>query len=542
VIKHGAWLVLLGCWALPCGAELKTSTLVDANGFAQAVPEGVELRAGGLLTLAPLPEGINLALGRTALDEYGKKVPLTDGNVLAGGSEWISGTPNVFGRTFTVDLGMDRAINRVRLLPGGTAQVQPEYFVRGYRLEVSSERQPEIWLRLAEQRANFQMTVDTSQDTTWSTFDAAGNPVPRVGRYVRLTIIREDRSNWVSLGDIEVYGTGYSSEGRLSGVLEFAGPVNIGRLLWQGEALEGTQVRLWTRGREGQQDGAWQEASAALFAGAEPQGGLDYQVELTTADPLITPGLSQLSVEWDPVLVARRSWGSVQPDTARKGEYTTLTYRVDLELESGDYGVDYLQLGATIGVEAVLFNGVPVEHQWRADESEGRTRIELGQALRESGVLEVTGRALVLQDRTVILSSVGSRVQESAAGYVNWQNAAEAPGATWTVRGLGAPPRLISAVEISPRPFSPFRDGQVEFGFVVGNLQQETEISVEVFSLSGAKVRRLSQVGGARAYSLAWDGRDQDGRIAAPGLYLYEIRVDAEDDAASRTGTLVVAY
>jgi hypothetical protein len=193
-------------------------------------------------------------------------------------------------------------------------------------------------------------------------------------------------------------------------------------------------------------------------------------------------------------------------------------------------------------VESMRVNGVELDDAGRADDEQGSTQVSLGRPLVDSGVLEIAGKALFLKDRTTIPVAVGSRAQEAHDGYVNWQNAAEAPGGTWTVRGIGLPPNLLSEVEVAPRPFSPFRDTLLEFGFVVGNLQQPTEITLEIFSLAGTKVRRLSQVGGARAYHLEWDGRDQDGRISAPGLYLYEIRIDAEDNAASRTGTLVVAY
>jgi flagellar hook assembly protein FlgD len=68
-----------------------------------------------------------------------------------------------------------------------------------------------------------------------------------------------------------------------------------------------------------------------------------------------------------------------------------------------------------------------------------------------------------------------------------------------------------------------------------------SEIAVEIFHLDGRRVRRLTQEGRARAYRFAWDGRDQDGRIVVPGLYLYKIRV-VEEDGGGRFGALVVAY
>jgi hypothetical protein len=536
-------LVFLGYGVFPCEAELQTKTLADAGAFAQVVLEEVQLQSDGSVTLTPQAQGTNLALGHLAVDEYGKTVPLCDGSVALGVSEWLSGTPNVLERTFTLDLGMDRAISRVRILPGGTAELQPEYFIRGYRLEAATQRQPEIWYRLAEQPTNFKLTVDTSNDATWSTVDQLGKPVPRVGRYVKLTIIRQDRSNWVSLGDIEVYGTGYSSEGQLTGVFDFPGPVNVGQIRWQGETPAGTQVHILAGAAgDDQESPLLAEPSASLFSGAEPVDGLQYRAALETADPLVTPTLRQLEVDWDSVLVAHKALGSVWPDTARKGSETEVLYRVDLEVGPGDYGLDLLRVGMALSVEAVRLDGVGLAYDSRSDAEEGSTLVDLGEPITASGVLEIAGRGLFLKDRTAISVAVGNRAQGNRDGYVNWQNAGETPGGTWTVRGIGRPPSLLSDIKIAPRPFSPFRDREMEFSFVVSNLQQDTEISIEIFSLAGVKIRRLSQVGGARVYRLEWDGRDQDGRIAVPGLYLYAVRVDAEDNAASRTGTLVVAY
>ena len=86
----------------------------------------VEWVAGEGVMLARLSPEKNVAAGMVAKDDLGLRVPLTDGDVSLGVSEWVSNNPNVFGRNFIVDLGQDRAITRVRVLPGQTAINQPE--------------------------------------------------------------------------------------------------------------------------------------------------------------------------------------------------------------------------------------------------------------------------------------------------------------------------------------------------------------------------------------------------------------------------------
>ena len=68
-------------------------------------------------------------------------------------------------------------------------------------------------------------------------------------------------------------------------------------------------------------------------------------------------------------------------------------------------------------------------------------------------------------------------------------------------------------------------------------LRKATNLTIEVFSVSGALVRRLEE--GLRAagpYALEWDGRDEMGRAVASGVYLARIAAGGE----RRTGRVVI--
>jgi hypothetical protein len=175
---------------------------------------------------------------------------------------------------------------------------------------------------------------------------------------------------------------------------------------------------------------------------------------------------------------------------------------------------------------------------------EGRILIELASADRigSSGMLEIVGQGLFLLERTALVLRLGSREQQERDGYINWQNAREDPASTWTVRAGGALAGLLSKVEFEPRPFSPLGAEGMEFRFVVGHLREQTEVAVRIFTLDGIRVRKLLQMGGTGEYRMTWDGRDQQNRIVEPGLYLFEVRVEAGDSTSSRRGAFVVAY
>ena len=551
-------MILGGAWS-PVAGELRRWTAAEEEDFALADLENVQVHPDSLVILTLLDEDQNLALGRSTVNELDREVPLTDGSIEIGQSEWLSGTPHVFGRNFTVDLGMDRAITRVRILAGESAQRQTEYFVRGYRIEAATQNSPNTWRLLAEQKENFSLDIDTSADSVWSVLDATGEALSRLGRFVRLTLIRQDRSNWVALGEIEVFGKGFAEKGRIEGTWSSPEPVNPGRILWQVQTPLQTEVQVKFRGaEEGREPPEWEELASygkdeQLFAGVEPVGRFQYQAILQTRAPFNTPSLQRLEVDYDPVLVARQVLGAVAPETVPKGEPTALTYTAVIELEPGNYGIDLMRLeGIALAVDELRYNDRSLVYdenleggfRWRSIPTEEGTFFELAAAERieESGRLEIFGRALFLHDRTRVELKVGSRDQEEQDGYVNWQNSRRAPGAASVVLAVGEPPGLLSELKVEPRPFLPLERETMDFRFVVGNIQEVTGVVLRLFTIDGEPVRRLDQEGRARAYHFEWDGRDRDGRMVNPGLYLYEIRVGAGADAASRTGTLVVAY
>jgi hypothetical protein len=526
--------------------------------FSSGTVQSVRVHPDSMVILASLTGVENLALGRDVVDEFGNGVPLADGSVALVQSEWISGTPNVFGRNFTVDLGVDRAINRIRILPGQSAINQPEYFMRGYQIEAATQQSPKVWHELADEPENFRLTVDTRHDSTWTHVDGQGAPVPRLGRYVRLTLIRQDRSNWVALGEVEVFGVGYASDGFLENTFVPEAPVNVGRIRWQSEQPEGTRIELQVRGKPPGDDPApWLDLESHTeeqfaFDGEEPVEQFTYRVRLRNDNPAVTPALQRIEVEYDPVLVAQDLRGEViGPQVITKGIPVELQYRVAARVEEGDYGIDLLRLqGVAIDVEWLRIDG----RELNADEglaggyrvtsspAQEETLIELAEAerIKTSATIEFGGQALFLRDRTVVSTGGGSRQQSARDGHMNWQSGREAAFGTWTVLAGGAPLQLLSEVQVTPRPYSPFAGGRLTFDVVVSNIDDGRDLALRFYSLDGRLLRKLVQTGRARAYRFEWDGRDEDGAVVAPGLYLYELGVSRS--SAARRGTVAVAY
>ena len=95
-----------------------------------------------------------------------------------------------------------------------------------------------------------------------------------------------------------------------------------------------------------------------------------------------------------------------------------------------------------------------------------------------------------------------------------------AAGAGGEVAAVEAP-RLLTLLGNRPNPFNP----STSIGFV---LDRGADVRVEVYDLRGRRVRTLADGPlAAGAHDVRWDGRDDAGRAAVSGVYLYRVHAGA---------------
>ncbi|MBN1503599.1 MAG: hypothetical protein JW952_00880 [Candidatus Eisenbacteria bacterium] len=104
--------------------------------------------------------------------------------------------------------------------------------------------------------------------------------------------------------------------------------------------------------------------------------------------------------------------------------------------------------------------------------------------------------------------------------------------------------KTLSAVSISPNPFSPNGDGLYEETHVSFYLKKPASVLIEIYDLSGEMVRRFQktyyeEVG--RTAGVTWDGKDENGRVVPYGIYVMRFEaVDQEYQRAERFNEAVV--
>ena len=89
-----------------------------------------------------------------------------------------------------------------------------------------------------------------------------------------------------------------------------------------------------------------------------------------------------------------------------------------------------------------------------------------------------------------------------------------------------------------PNPFDPLNTSTgIRF-----DLTRDADINIKIFDVGGGLVRALARPGcGAGINTVAWDGRDASGRIAANGVYFYLITArDSAGDQAQQKGKMAV--
>ena len=104
--------------------------------------------------------------------------------------------------------------------------------------------------------------------------------------------------------------------------------------------------------------------------------------------------------------------------------------------------------------------------------------------------------------------------------------------------------RIVDDLAIAPNPFTPNGDGindEAEIRFSLLSMAAARPVQVRIYSLGGRLVRRLELdlLGGPQ--TVVWDGREDGGALAPPGLYLCQVGALADSEAGRRKRSRVIA-
>jgi hypothetical protein len=267
----------------------------------------------------------------------------------------------------------------------------------------------------------------------------------------------------------------------------------------------------------------------------------------------VAPRLDQLTLQFGDSPSAQELFGEIWPIEIETIEPTTFTYVVRPKFEAGDIGFDRLEILTPTRVDlihSVKLGGEEIDS-------------DLFPIVVEEDRFVVAFPHLAGQDNNLVQLEVvfDAPVLRYGTEFRSWVfNSQEAqpikqqvkPGdATFRFSGnilaVRTPLGGDLLVDVAPVPsiFSPNGDGVNEILSISYKLREitvERPISLCIYNLAGERIYEsppLLVKSGEFVHQ--WEGRDRSGKLVPPGIYLYELSVQAEQEE-TKMGTFAVAY
>ncbi len=476
-----------------------------------------------------------------------------------------------------VDLGTRYWLDRILLLSPG--QPPPAYQVRisDGSLDPSGAK---IW-RAFEERQNREVFVRLEESF----------PLQQV-RFVEVRRLKLDvgKREGANLSEVQVYGEGYASEVVMTSPLSRLGRRRLlSTLSWEGNFPPGARVEVRTRSGdqlvhiphyynergvevtkntwdkiaeaerppivlEDQPGADWSNWSPSYvepgeaFKSPNPRQYLLTEVRLLSDDPERAAHLSQLQLHFDPPLVEQALAELWPIEGVKPGEEQEFALYLQPTFTGTNPGFDRIELHSSSSAPIELVSVLASQ-----DERLGRSRQLWPGALQAEpapdGSLSLifptaAGRsdllyAIRFRTRVFLSNTVfGVQLHRRAQPGVIQEAAAGEATPLVTSQSLVARADLeqtapLGQVRVSPPVFTPNGDGindQAVVDFEVFVLEGPKHLAAGIYTLAGQQVRDLS-VDVARAsglHHLVWDGRNQQGVLQPPGIYLLRAGIDTD--------------
>ena len=296
---------------------------------------------------------------------------------------------------------------------------------------------------------------------------------------------------------------------------------------------------------------AWRDGTPMLSPGPSRYIQIDIRLFATVT---AAPRLDRLSLQFAEVPSAQEILGEIWPIEVSSFEPTTFTYVVRPVFEAGDSGFDRLEILTSTrveGIQSVMINDDPVSFDTHPPEILDDRIIVAFPTLRSEEddsfkQIEVVFEASVLRFGTAFLGWVfdsgdADRIKQKVEpGNATFRFSGDVLAVQTPLGG-----DLLLQVKALPSPFTPNGDGwneAIEFTYKLRQVTAQRRVVLKIYDLSGTLVHELpARQATSGQYSSSWNGRDGAGQLVPPGIYVYELTLEAEE-TERKIGTFAVAY
>ena len=298
----------------------------------------------------------------------------------------------------------------------------------------------------------------------------------------------------------------------------------------------------------------WETVTGGVVRSPSPNRFLQFQVRF------LQPGvkLERLVFEYSSPPVAGEIYAEISPPLVDAGVETAFvaimqTHRLAGRSDTGFRLVEVLTSAGIAGIDSVKVDDEHALYTLRLDPGRGFAVNLWQRVLKDGSLVHIFFRGKVFVDGTRFeVRAVEQRHVLDEAPYETFQYAREAdvdpvlPGAGLTVRLSASNAALIADVESAQRVLTPNNDGVNDLFAVAYSLLKLTRpaaVFFRIYDLGGGLVRRgYAGEDQSGRFAQVWDGRDDWGRLVAPGMYLYHLQVAADVGTTRYSGIVNVAY
>jgi hypothetical protein len=386
-------------------------------------------------------------------------------------------------------------------------------------------------------------------------------------RYLRLSLDRTDVTQSTVISEIQIFGDGYVPSGSyVSKVDSFAQPVNFGNFHADADFEEGTSISVQIRtGNTSAVDSVnWSGWSAPVIFSStaeaaagkalnlkEPRKYFQYMVTLFTQN-IGTPRVRGISMTYQQNLVANSTMAYISPDTIQAFTKTKLSYKINAVIASGTLGIDTIKIytPSPVTLNAVTVNNAAVGYSSLVYPD--KLIIGFNASITATSVIDISFTTRLITDATfpseIISKSAAWNPQHVDPQLLGTSEA-------WKVYTEGLAASTVINLRVDPNPFTPNGDGKNDVtvvDFAVANIEKPKTLRIHIFDLSGRRVRVINESStGINPYygnprsggsGILWDGRNDDGTIVPPGVYLLQVSIDTDGGGEFLTKTVVVSY
>ena len=277
---------------------------------------------------------------------------------------------------------------------------------------------------------------------------------------------------------------------------------------------------------------------------------VQFRLLFSSEDARQSAFVDSFSFDYSIPTLAEEMAAEVTPATVTLGESNTFDYYIRSEFSDANDGFDRVQIQTPFKatVQGVELDGVPVAFSEVDSEDETSLTIQLtDDRVTSSGqVLRVTFDALVtVYGTTFFAKAFDSQTGELGQDVVPGDATPEAQSNRLSIQGA-LRQELVLELKADPPVFSPNGDGindQLQVSYILLRALSQVPIDVTLYDLSGRAIRQLQNNGALNGpQQLFWDGKNEDGAMAPPGLYLLRLSIDTDTGSENRTLLVGLAY